>query len=256
MKIFVAVLLSVFVSVQATSAQPSAQERDGTSKTSRSKVIKKNGQREAEQPKTNKLSSAINELTAAIRDSKVHTADEGQNEKMHLERESLKADTKIADETENLARYTDTLAGFTLLLVIVGSLQLGLFFWQLRLMKQATIDAGKSAEAAYKTAQNIEVSERAYVQISHMTPLEINPGLYRGRIQIRVKNFGRTPARITDELLNLGVFGKVDPLPERPDYKKMPDHAATKGFLLPGDEIFTWEVIENREIDISKVNSE
>jgi len=81
---------------------------------------------------------------------------------------------------------------------------------------------------------------RAYVKLSHNQPgltFETDRGVFR--VTIQVKNFGRTPARITNVLINSRVLSTSDPLSDTPDYTK--DSATYEGlsaFLVAGDEAF------------------
>ena len=63
----------------------------------------------------------------------------------------------------DLTLYTGYQAIFTLVLIIVGSLQLGLFGWQLRMMRKSLVDGRSTARSALKTAQSLVRTERAYV---------------------------------------------------------------------------------------------
>jgi hypothetical protein len=101
---------------------------------------------------------------------------------------------------------------FTLVLAIIGGFQLGLFVWQLRLIRKSLDEAKvageaakKSAEAAALNAQAVINAERARIFIS-IRPLETNvvPGILQARakgdgtLALRIsyvfKNHGKTPA--------------------------------------------------------------
>jgi hypothetical protein len=101
----------------------------------------------------------------------------------------------------------DAAGFFTLWLVIVGGAQVGLFYWQLRLIRIASDDAkraGLAAErAADATAASVDLARdtaqrqlRAYIGTFEMSlrvhPLEGSGFGYITHIEIR--NFGQTPA--------------------------------------------------------------
>ena len=74
------------------------------------------------------------------------------------------------------------------------------------------------------------VVERAYVKLSH-----IKPGLtvkQDGKfwVQIKAKNFGQTPARVTDILLKPLILPKNEKLPNVPDYNGKPEKKRLKHF--------------------------
>lgn len=85
-------------------------------------------------------------------------------------------DIKTAIDRE-LASYTGWQAIFTLVLIVVGIFQLGLFIWQLWLIRKSLADtkvaaqaAKINADAALEQAKAITLSERAYVRMSHTPP--------------------------------------------------------------------------------------
>jgi hypothetical protein len=76
-----------------------------------------------------------------------------------------------------LKTYTGLLALFTFGLIIVGSVQIGVFYLQLKLIRQSLTDAKvaadaatTSSQAALETANSICLAERAYVKMSHLPP--------------------------------------------------------------------------------------
>lgn len=176
---------------------PTTPESNRVSESSRTEGTQKDKKSEPTQTETDKLSTSIKELSTAIRDTNARTPDEHEKEKIQIERKALKADEKIADETEKLAIYTDNIAGLTKLLVVVGAVQLVVFGCQLWLMRRATMDAGKSAQAALETAKSITASERAYVFAKVADAAHAyNESDMSTRFDITVKfiNYGKTPA--------------------------------------------------------------
>ena len=94
------------------------------------------------------------------------------------------------------------------------------------------------ATAALETAKAITLSERAYVKISHLEA-GINIGLTgTAQMTVKVKNFGRTPARITDVILTYKLLLSTEPLPTAPDYSATPALQPLQAFLVTEDELF------------------
>jgi hypothetical protein len=98
----------------------------------------------------------------------------------------------------------DAAGFFTLWLVIVGGGQIGLFYWQLRLIKIAADDAkraGIAAERAAKaTEDSVELSRntakrqlRAYVLLDSAKVEPVAAG-EKPRAILKIENFGQTPA--------------------------------------------------------------
>jgi hypothetical protein len=98
----------------------------------------------------------------------------------------------------------DAAGFFTLWLVIVGGGQIGLFYWQLRLIKVAADDAkraGIAAERAAKATEDaVELSRktaqrqlRAYVGVQSIG-FQPTQDAFKIRVKLVIKNFGQTPA--------------------------------------------------------------
>ncbi len=78
------------------------------------------------------------------------------------------------------------------------------------------------AIAAKTTAQHTRAVERAYVKLSHVPPglgAENEEGQFS--VQVSVKNFGTTPAKVTDILVKPVVVPNNQSLPKRPDYSRI-----------------------------------
>lgn len=143
---------------------------------------------------------------------------------------------KAANEG-GLTLYTGLLALFTLGLIVVGSIQVGLFVWQLRLARKGAEDAGKSAEAALKTANSLETANRAFVKMSHLPPGLAYNQMGETSVRMRVKNFGKTPARIIDVLVEFKCFDDIASIPDNPPI--IETGSQVSAFLVEGDELFT-----------------
>lgn len=237
---------------------PTAPESNRATETSRPKIAQKNEKGEAAQAKTDKLSASIDELSTAIRDSNTRISDEYEKEKMQVEGKALKAEEKIANETENLAIYTDRLASLTLLLVIVGVFQIGIFLWQLILLNKTAKDAGKSADAALETAKAVTLSERAYIKISHDQPgliptTSTGDALYSKNrtyeLRLEVRNIGKTPAELTRLSFTSIILLSDESLPCTPSYGAAGE--AIRATMYGTDAIFPRE-----SFDISKEDGE
>jgi hypothetical protein len=108
--------------------------------------------------------------------------------------------------------------------------------------KEASTIAKKSADAALKTAQNMEAAERAYVKMSHLLPgvrFEQDGTICRVTVQMRIKNYGRTPAKVTNILFFHQWLPQGEPLPRTPDYPQSVGDEAPKMFLVTDEEVFT-----------------
>ena len=137
-----------------------------------------------------------------------------------------------------IARAARRKAG--LVLIVVGIFQLGLFIWQLRLIQKSLADtkiaavaAKINADAALEQAKAITLSERAYVSMSHtpsgLTQLPPPDSVYMVEMQIR--NEGRTPATITDVVLDVSVLGETESLPAILNYPVNSPEAVPEIFL-------------------------
>lgn len=91
----------------------------------------------------------------------------------------------------------------------------------------------------WRQVQTARTIERAYVKMSHFPP-----GLIIVRdtgicwVRVSVKNYGRTPARITGAILKLVPLPNSESLPVIPDYRIERAQEQHKVFLVAGDEFF------------------
>jgi hypothetical protein len=105
-------------------------------------------------------------------------------------------ETNIGQQNESLGHWiTHDAAGF-FWLVIVGGIQLALFWIQLGYINESLTTANiaanaatDAAKAAKKSADHIPVVERAYVFATPMPVIENNKTV----IRLRIENFGQTP---------------------------------------------------------------
>jgi hypothetical protein len=126
---------------------------------------------------------------------------------------------------------------FTAALVFVAGIQALLFVWQLVLIQRSLKPAERAADAARAAAEHVKAVERAFAKMSGCAPGIVPDisGLFW--MKVSVKNFGRTPATISDIVLNRVVVPHGDPLPQVPQYERQ-DGQITGGFLVANEEMF------------------
>jgi hypothetical protein len=114
---------------------------------------------------------------------------------------------------------------FTLVLAVST-----IFLWR------STRDAARAANTA---AQHTRTVERAYVTLSHAPPgLRTENVEGQLSVQISVKNFGTTPAKVTDILMKPIVLPNNQSLPKRPDYARVWGPILPQAFLVAQEEFF------------------
>lgn len=143
-----------------------------------------------------------------------------------------------AANDRGLVLWTIVLAGATIVLAFVAAGQLWMFWTQLKLMTKTAKAAGVAAEAAKTSAGAVMLAERAYVKMSHVPPgvqwLEGEKESFR--IEMEVKNYGRTPASVTDvkigtkSLENGVLLQEPFPYPAR--------EFSPNAFLVPNEAFF------------------
>src|SRR5271155_2169793 len=129
--------------------------------------------------------------------------------------------TKAGQSKSEWMTSENLLALFTLGLVIVGGVQLWLFFVQLRLIRESLDDAKLTAEAAKEAAETSKLHAdiaqgtlktmqdtaerqlRAYVLIPSAHVKNIAEGNGPPVAHVQIKNFGQTPAY---KVVNIGGF--------------------------------------------------
>jgi hypothetical protein len=109
-----------------------------------------------------------------------------------------------------------------------------------RTAQQNAIAAREAANAATLNAKVISDAERAYVKMSHPRPGIKQFDEASGHIwfTISVKNYGRTPAKITDVIVKPIVVPHGDALPAEPDYSVDNWAGPLRAFLVTNDEFF------------------
>jgi hypothetical protein len=107
--------------------------------------------------------------------------------------------------------------------------------------------------AHHQLTHNRQV-ERAYVKISHPSPgiRQVNSD---GSIwlAVSIKNYGRTPARVTDVVIKPVVVRHSQSLPTMPDYTMRHEDPKPQAFLISGDEFFLRRSYRITPDEMSKV---
>jgi hypothetical protein len=163
----------------------------------------------------------------------------------------------------------DAAGFFTLLLVIVGAVQVGLFVWQLKLIRTSLEDAKLAADAATDAAtaasrqahvaeETLAKIERPYLFVYNVSTIKVvdESHLYEDGtsfigVTYSVANHGKIPAIIKFALASLSVSAEPLP-PARLDY----DHTlVVSPILAPGEirigieERLKWEDFKATEYD-------
>jgi len=169
--------------------------------------------------------------------------------------------------------------GFTLWLVIVGGGQIGLFYWQLRYMRQGMRDAEMAAMAARDGAvaaiesnkinrENSLADQRPWVGISNLkwdgfifASQNDEPVGATSDFSFDVKNFGKTPA--LDIFTHLKIGARVQGRPDPNEREIFRDELLARKPLSAGFAVFPTEAeqvkisssITQPEIDAGVINA-
>lgn len=176
-----------------------------------------------------------------------------KDEKASIDKRLADQTQRLADETENLAVYTGRLAGFTLLLFFAAVGQIGLFVWQLRLIRKSLDDAKIAADAATiaaRAAKRSAIASVTQAKIARDTLTKVQrPWIFvfgvkfletrndvagiTPFVEYTVANYGQTPAIV----LNMGASfseNQIDPgVPLRVD----DDHPILVAPILEPDKV-------------------
>lgn len=99
--------------------------------------------------------------------------------------------------------------------------------------------AQSSIEATRRALEQTRTAERAYVKMSHMPPGLVPSTEGTLSVTMRVQNFGRTPATVTDVIVTPHLTRPGARLPDRPTYLGVSVFPTTQAFLVTNDHIFT-----------------
>lgn len=142
----------------------------------------------------------------------------------------------------------------------IAGAQMWMFKKQLGLMGTSNKTAALAAKAAEESAkatliqtQSAMDAERAYVKLSHL-----EPGIERlddqsSVVKIEVKNWGRTPAHITDVIIGFKKLDFGTPLPIPYPYSDAQRESFPNGFLVPNELLYVDRHVTTRQVsDTSK----
>jgi hypothetical protein len=137
-------------------------------------------------------------------------------------------------------------------LVGVGLIQILVFYYQLHLFRRSLRTAENAANVAFAQANAIAAGERAYVKMSHNPPgIDIRPESGVFVISIEIKNHGRTPATVSDVVLEPMILPTQQALPTVPTYTRQ-GGSRICGFLV-ANEPMLW--VEQYDITSEKMMS-
>ncbi len=116
--------------------------------------------------------------------------------------------------------------------------QLAVFIAQAFYLKGTLKATGDAATAAITAASHVKTAERAFVKMSGVAP-GIDPADKSGLfwINVAIKNFGRTPATVSDVVLNYVLLPHGISLPQEPTYERQ-DGPIPTGFLVADEDMF------------------
>lgn len=168
-----------------------------------------------------------------------------------------------AQVDRDMVRYTYWIAAGTIALGLIAAVQALLFFWQLSLMRrgekqaaQVATAAADSAAAAKTSADAVMLAERAYVKLSHVAPgVRIKQDANHGEVQIEVKNHGRTPAAVTDVIIDAKLLDHGVPLPQPFPFRTEAREAFPNAFLVPQEAFYVAKIFPLRGDDLINATS-
>jgi len=150
------------------------------------------------------------------------------------EQEDLKAQIRSADAAEKQLVLTSLAVAIS----FIGILGL---FGTLWLTRSSVQQATRAADAANANTASLILAERAYVKMSILDPgVQWRDDDRQFYVKVEVKNFGRTPATVTDTRVYASIRKHGDLLPTEFPYPPRGEEARHTGFLVP-DEDFPFE---------------
>lgn len=122
-----------------------------------------------------------------------------------------------------LQKYSGAISAAATLLIAIFTGTLWRSTGRLWKMTKTSVDAVRQAE-------------RAYVKMSHTAPaFDLVKTIGQGGLTVEIKNSGRTPATVTDVLLQVNWFGEENPAPNEPEYR-IDARRISVGFFLVAQE--------------------
>jgi hypothetical protein len=110
----------------------------------------------------------------------------------------------------------------------------------------------RATRTALASADPVRTVERAYVEMSHTSP-GLNP--VNKRVEIEVKNTGRTPAKVMGVKLGYVIAGSNQPPPATPPYDQTNDHPGAQAFLHSESSFYVRRGLEIPASDWSEITA-
>ncbi len=164
--------------------------------------------------------------------SKVETKNTEARERSisQREQEDLKAQIRSADAAEKQV----VLTRWAVALSAIGIFGLLGTIW---LTRSSVQQAARSADAANANTAAMILAERAYVKMSILDPgVQWRNDDRQFYVKVVVKNFGRTPATVTDTRIYASIREHGDLLSTEFPYPPDDREARHTGFLVPGED--------------------
>jgi len=189
---------------------------------------------------------------------------QASSEKQKTEAEQSGGEERTAID-RGIKKFTGLTALATFLLFVAASIQVGLFWWQLRLIRSSLADTKSAAEAAKKSAEIAErtvitmkdTAERqlrahvfvemgyignvadplpTYTGVPSPNPAAINFPTVGPIVNLRIKNFGQTPAYEVIHWTFIPIIREypLNPQTPLPKRQRVPGAPITKMTLGPG----------------------
>ena len=142
--------------------------------------------------------------------------------------------------TALLFGVTAYLVKYTRGLLIEARKQFPHFKENVEAAKSAAKTAQDSADAANTNAKALRLAERAYVKMSHVPPgvrwIKEHPELCE--VEVEIKNYGRTPANVTDARIGAALLENGKPLPDEFPYGSAKRESFPNAFLVTNEAFF------------------
>jgi hypothetical protein len=131
-------------------------------------------------------------------------------------------------------------------------------FWRFTitdvLMVIATVALVGATIALWLSAKrSTEITERGYVKISHTAPGIVFDAA-SSKLEVQIKNAGRTPASVIDLLLKQVILNANEELPLVPDYSAL-EPEPKEAFLAAGDKVFVSRSFDLKHSELEAVRS-
>lgn len=166
----------------------------------------------------------VDVITPQKTDAETSQIQKDHDEKLSLDRQTINLTKETVRLNGEMTKFTGYLAGLA-------------FFQFLVLVAQACILWRQTGFNRDQTS-NQRVIERAYVKVSHVPPgISFSPNEVL-RVRMRVKNFGRTPAKVTAEVTSFHLGDDGDPLPLPEEVFSSLPVRPMEAFLVEGDEFY------------------